>query len=142
MSTGVCTDLNPFNFIPKHFLQIFLCLCVQRLSERTVQCYVVNHICYVLSGQHRLTSEELAGGIKMKNPMKGVKQIVEKLYRCTQNSPVSFCPSSTYSRPNHEFIIMIQRRIFAMEMAQFTYETDAGRSKWRSIFASQYFVYV
>ena len=36
MSTSVCTDLNPFNFISKHLLQIRLCLIAQRVSKRTV----------------------------------------------------------------------------------------------------------
>jgi len=37
-STSVYTGLNLFNFIRKHFLQIFLCLSGQQLSERTVLC--------------------------------------------------------------------------------------------------------
>ena len=45
MSTSVCTGLNPFNFIRKHFLQICLCLGAQLLSERTVVLAAIKDAC-------------------------------------------------------------------------------------------------
>jgi hypothetical protein len=36
----IYTGLNPFNFIPKHFLQICLCLRAQQLSKHVVEMFV------------------------------------------------------------------------------------------------------